>query len=591
MDPSTSTRTKTTKTLNKPTYCCFFCALKEPEANRRQASLSAFFRDMPNHDDESHVLVASSIWSMAMADPTNVELPSLGALECMSRLISKSLSNPSWLKLHQNIYIPYYAAHIIGSYTIRVPSLATVAVESGVVGPLVSLMQGRISWVEQRVAVRALGHLASYDSTFPTIAQHGKELILLAMSTASTCIDTVFKQFVCIKSQKREKYHRDLLTRGLGGAEREDRKAEEWASQIQCWSLYLLSCFASKDANSHSSMVENFDFLKELCHMWGGLMNGDSPAGIGLMRLLCKSSIGREGIARCQEVIESLCHLARSCDDWQYMGIDCLLLLLDDPKTRPYTLELVAPYLIDLAEIGSLGARKNLGESITKTLLKDYKTRSLIPGSETESTLKSLWDIKVERKKKEGTMSAEEITMREELAFRKKKEGKQRYSKGNVEGAVVAYTEALSICPLRNSKERMVLYSNRAQCYLLLSEPDRAISDATRALALARPVNWHGKSLWCRSQAYDMKRMAKESLMDCLMFATNCFEIKAQGRRRRDKVPYYVARMISKQMHAANLFAHRKLQHNTREVEDGYNGDDYDDGDDSGDGDSDGDTL
>lgn len=518
-----------------------------------------------------------------MADPSDVELPSLGALECMSHLISKSLSDPSWLILQQNIYIPYYAAHVIGSYTIRVPSLATMAVESGVVGPLVSLMQGRISWVEQRVAVRALGHLASYDSTFPAIAQHGKELIPLAMSTASTCIGTVFKQFVCIKPHKREKYHRDLLTRGLGGAELENRKAEEWASQIQCWSLYLLSCFASKDVHSHALMVENVDFLKELCHMWGGLVNGDSPAGIGLMRLLCRSGIGREGIARCGEVIESLCHLARSCDDWQYMGIDCLLLLLDDPKTRPHTLEIVAPYLVDLSELGYLGARKNLGESITKILLKDYKTCNLVPGGEAERALKSIWDIKVDRRKKEATMSAEEITKKEKLASKKKKEGKERYSKGNVEGAITAYTEALHVCPIIKRKERMVLYSNRAQCYLLLREPDRAISDTTRALALASPVNWHGKSLWRRSQAYDMKGMAKESLMDCLMFATSCFESKKQVSRKRDKVPYYVARMISKQMHAANLFVHTKLPRKTGEDDDGYNGDDYDDDDDDDD--------
>jgi tetratricopeptide (TPR) repeat protein len=176
-------------------------------------------------------------------------------------------------------------------------------------------------------------------------------------------------------------------------------------------------------------------------------------------------------------------------------------------------------------------------------------------------------------------MSAEEITKREELASQKKKEGKQRYSKGNVEGAIIAYTEALNICPIRKKKERMVLYSNRAQCHLLLREPDLAISDATRALALASPVNFHGKSLWHRSQAYDMKGMAKESLMDCLMFATICFENK-QGRRR-DKVPYYVARMISKQMRAANLFVNTKLQHKAREDEDGYNGDGYDDDSDS----------
>ena len=38
---------------------------------------------------------------------------------------------------------------------------------------------------------------------------------------------------------------------------------------------------------------------------------------------------------------------------------------------------------------------------------------------------------------------------------------------GDVEAAVKSYTEALDTCPLKHRKERMVLYSNRAQCCCL----------------------------------------------------------------------------------------------------------------------------
>lgn len=90
----------------------------------------------------------------------------------MASLIHKGINDTHWLLTNQNIYIPYYAAHIIGSYTMNKEEFAQLAVESGVLPPLLDLLSGKISWVEQRVAVRALGHLASYKSTFESVAQH-----------------------------------------------------------------------------------------------------------------------------------------------------------------------------------------------------------------------------------------------------------------------------------------------------------------------------------------------------------------------------------------------------------------------------------
>nr|CAD1837873.1 unnamed protein product [Ananas comosus var. bracteatus] len=251
---------------------CFFCAAREPDARVRRAALSAFFRAMPRSDDSSHVLVASFVWNLAMSDPADPELPSAGALRCMALLIARALdadAGPSWLRRHQNVYIPYYAAHVIGSYTIRVPSLAALAVEEGAVAPLLGLMRGSMTWVEQRVAVRALGHLASYDATYPAVARHADELVPLAMRIASACLGRVYAEFLAVSPPQRERCHRDLLTRGLGGAETENRKAEEWASQLQCWSLYLLSCFAFRDRRTHGLVCRDAEFLSDLCRMWG----------------------------------------------------------------------------------------------------------------------------------------------------------------------------------------------------------------------------------------------------------------------------------------------------------------------------------
>ncbi|XP_064958065.1 uncharacterized protein LOC135608930 [Musa acuminata AAA Group] len=535
--------------------CCFFCAIKEPDPRLRQPAVASFFDEMPYRDDESGVLVLSALWNIAMTRPDDPELPSLGALRCMSLLIARAIAEPAWLLRHQNIYVPYYAAHVLGSYTIHLPELAELAIDAGAVPPLLDLLRGSLTWVEQRVAVRALGHLASYDSTFPAVAQHAEEVVALTMRVASTCLDTVYTEFVAVTPSEREQYHRDLLTRGLGGADMEDRRAEEWASQLQCWSLYLLCCFAYRDQSIHHLLCRDVGFLKDLCRMWGGLVNSDSPAGVGLVRILCRSEAGREAMAGCREVVESLCNLSRSSDDWQYMGVDCLLLLVDDHKTRQMVMEIAAPCLVDLAELQSLSARERIGETITKAVLLDFDHGAGALGGEAGTAVKFLWELMVERKRREHRMSNKEATERTALAALKKRHGNEKFWSGNVEEATIRYTEALELCPVKMRKERLVLYSNRAQCHLLMQDPDAAISDATRALALARPANGHAKSLWRRSQAYDMKGMAKESLMDSIMFVNVLMDSEKGKERKHTKLPYYAARMINKQMTATGLFA------------------------------------
>ncbi len=486
-----------------------------------------------------------------MTQPDDPEFPSLGIFECMAKLIRKGINDQDWLLKDQNIYIPYYAAHIIGSYTMNKVQFAEKAIKSVVILPLMELLRGKISWVEQRVAVRALGHLASHDTTFEAIAVHEVEIIQLAMKIASTCLDEVYDKFIAVKDSKRLKYHCDLLTRGLGGLEIENTKAEEWAIQLQCWSLYLINCFACKERSL--SLICKKEFLKDLCGMWGGLANRTSPAGVGLIRTLCQTKTGTTSVADLKEVIECLCNLSRSSDDWQYTAIDSLLLILKDPDTRYKVIDIVAPILVDLVELGSFG------DTITQGLLQDYhkiKYGNLKLKSERgEKALGEVWDLKVERKKREKLMSKQEVGERKVLVGKLKKNGNLRFWSGDIEEAVMKYSEALSLCPLRMRKQRLVLYSNRAQCNLVLRNPEAAISDATRALCLSNAVNPHGKSLWRRSQAYDMKGLAKESLMDCLVFVSDWLKSETENCT---KIPYYAARMINKQMNATWPFASAK---------------------------------
>lgn len=513
------------------------------------------FKEMPHTENQENVLVLSGLWRIAMTQPDDPEFPSLGVFKCMANLIQKGIHDRNWLLRGQNIYIPYYAAHVIGSYTMNKVEFAEMAVQSGVIPPLMELLRGKISWVEQRVAVRALGHLASYEKTFEAVAGYEEEVVKLAMTLSSTCLEVVYVSFVGVKNMNEKlKYHCDLLTRGVGDSEMEDRKAEEWASQLQCWSLYLLNCFACKERSLN--LICKQDFLRDLCDMWGGLVNHTSPAGVGLTRILCYSKDGRKSIAESKEIIETLCNLARSSDDWQYMGIDCLLLLLKDRYTRYKVFEVISLFLVDLVELGSLGDRSiNVGEAITKMLLLDHKKKFKNP--KVQKALQDLWDLKVGKL----IMSEEKVEERRVMVGRIKQQANRMFLLGEIEEATAKYSEGLDLCPLRLRKERMVLYSNRAQCHLLLRDADSAISDSTRALCLSMPANSHSKSLWRRSQAYDMKGLAKESLVDCIMFINGC--VKSGRMSKRVKIPYYAARMISKQMGATWLFANARAKTTT----------------------------
>ncbi|WCJ35521.1 ARM-repeat/Tetratricopeptide repeat (TPR)-like protein [Euphorbia peplus] len=536
---------------------CFFCAiLKETDTSIRRARISTCLKEMPLKESQEHVLILSGLWNIAMTHPDDPELPSLGVFGSMSKMILKGTRDSDWLLRDQNVYIPYYAAHIIGSYTMNKVEFAEKAVESGVIPSLMELLRGKISWVEQRVAVRALGHLASYDTTFDSVVVYESEIVKLAIELASTCLDTVYSNFVGVKDgRKRFKYQIDLLTRGAGGGiELENRKAEEWASQLQCWSIYLLNCFACKERSLE--IICSHEFLEHLCGIWGGLLNHSSPAGVGLIRILCYSKTGRKLIAQSEKVTTNLCHLSRSSDDWQYVGIDCLILLLKDEETRYKVIEIATFFLADLVELTKLGNRNNVGETITKALLLDIRNTKLkIKNKQMLKMLQDLWDFQLRRKREKLIFSTEKVEEKKILVGLIKQQGKHMFMLGEIEEAIKKYSEALDVCPLRLRNERIILYGIRAECYLMLGDSDGAISDSTRGLCLSIPANSHSKSLWRRAQAYDMIGLAKESLMDCIMFLHCCIKSETSV-----KIPYAAARMISKQMDATWIFADAKLK-------------------------------
>lgn len=180
-----------------------------------------------------------------------------------------------------------------------------------------------------------------------------------------------------------------------------------------------------------------------------------------------------------------------------------------------------------------------------------------------QQVLEEIWGLKVDRKKREQNMSDEKLEEKRVMVSLMKQQGNNSFWLRKIEEAMMKYSEALDLCPLRFRKERIVLYSNRAQCKLLLGEANDAISDTTKALSLSSPTNSHAKSLWRRSQAYDMKGLAKESLMDCIMFVNCCFKMNSSSSssmKKNMRIPYYAVRMINKQMESTWLFKNAQLK-------------------------------
>ncbi|KAK8941688.1 hypothetical protein KSP40_PGU012756 [Platanthera guangdongensis] len=539
---------------------CFFCVMKEENPSKRKSSILKFFRDLPFQDDDGQALPISGLWNSAMAHPNDPEFINLGIFECMATLITKGLKNRRWLASDQNIYIPYYAAHIIGSYTMNVEEFAERAVQAGVIPPLLELLRGRLTWVEQRVAVRALGHLATYPNTFSAVASH-EEVLELSIQLAISSLEIVYIHFYQF-SDRRPSYHCDLLTRGMGGLEMESKKAEEWASQLQCWSLQLINCFAFKP--EFLADICKPEFLAKLPEMWGGLVNENSPAGIGLLRTICQSKIGRRHVGSCPGIVESLCNIARSSDDWQYMAIDCLLWFLQDANMHSKVMDKAVPTLTDLAEISVLGDHKKLGDTIIRVLRECVESPGItrnIMNNHTKEQAQELLKSR-ERLKLEKNMPKDDLHIKQAAALVVKLEGNSLFSSGNIAGAASKYTEALSLCPMRSKNERVVLYSNRAQCHLLLQHPLAAISDSTRALCLQNLPNTHAKSLWRRAQAHDMLGLAKESLFDVILFINECSQSNDPDlSQRQNKVPDYAEKLLKKQMRASWLFKEAALKH------------------------------
>ncbi|XP_030376188.1 tetratricopeptide repeat protein 1 [Scaptodrosophila lebanonensis] len=150
-------------------------------------------------------------------------------------------------------------------------------------------------------------------------------------------------------------------------------------------------------------------------------------------------------------------------------------------------------------ELGAAGGSGD-GEN-NETDSSDKKTESPI---DVELSIEELRELQKD-------WTSEEVEQNKEKANQLKLEGNELFKNDDPERAIKIYTEALNICPADSSKERAVLYGNRAAAKIKLEARKSAISDCCKAIEL-----WpeYVRALLRRAKLYEQEERPDEALED-----------------------------------------------------------------------------
>nr|XP_020446519.1 tetratricopeptide repeat protein 1 [Monopterus albus] len=111
----------------------------------------------------------------------------------------------------------------------------------------------------------------------------------------------------------------------------------------------------------------------------------------------------------------------------------------------------------------------------------------------------------------EKELTEEEKESRRQQSCTLKEKGNCQFKSGDWVEAERSYTEALGLCPVCFSRERAVLFSNRAAAKLHLDLKDQAIADCTRAIELNPD---YVRALLRRAELYEQTEKLDEALED-----------------------------------------------------------------------------
>ncbi|KAG9265720.1 tetratricopeptide repeat protein 1 [Astyanax mexicanus] len=174
-----------------------------------------------------------------------------------------------------------------------------------------------------------------------------------------------------------------------------------------------------------------------------------------------------------------------------------------------------------------------------------------------ESTEKCEFDEEYLREAEKDLTDEEKESRRAESMALKEK-GNAQFKSGDHKEAEEFYTSALKICPVCYSKERSILFSNRAAARLHLDKKEEAISDCSKAIEL-NPN--YLRAILRRAELYEKTEKLDEALEDYKNVLEKdpsipaareaCMRLPRQIEERNEKLK---EEMLSKLKDLGNMF-------------------------------------
>lgn len=166
----------------------------------------------------------------------------------------------------------------------------------------------------------------------------------------------------------------------------------------------------------------------------------------------------------------------------------------------------------DCSELPETETNLNTKSDMNKDKEEEFLTDSDSSEDDYESAEEGEIDMDDDQlKSEEEKMTEEEKNMKREQAQKYKTEGNKLFRENSYKEAVEYYSRAINNCPFSFFKERSIMYSNRAACYLHLEKFEEAIKDCSRAVEL-NPQ--YLKAIMRRAELYEKTEKLEEALAD-----------------------------------------------------------------------------
>jgi len=114
-------------------------------------------------------------------------------------------------------------------------------------------------------------------------------------------------------------------------------------------------------------------------------------------------------------------------------------------------------------------------------------------------------------KERELLLTDEEKEKRHVESQKSKDEGNELFGQGEFDQALAKYSDALSFCPLKQTRDRAVIYANRAACLMKMEKFEPAIQCCTKSIELD---GTYLKPYIRRAESYKKIDKLDEALLD-----------------------------------------------------------------------------